>query len=176
MAFISHTQPIATPMVTQASPPMTTADYMAKARILRSETIFLPILRGLQSGLSRLAKAFFAPSMVQDKKPTDLDLIMQARAYRDQTLFAPLVNGVIALISMAMNGWKRSAMRNQLDALDDHQLRDIGLRRDEIPGLVAQAFRGSFPSANMSSAPAELYFLAPAQPTPTSARHDRLAA
>ena len=71
---------------------------------------------------------------------------------------------------------RRAAMRRQLESLDDRMLRDIGLRRDDISSLVANAFTDTVRTPGAQAA-AELYYLAPTTPHPAGHRGDhRLAA
>ena len=68
-------------------------------------------------------------------------------------------------------------MRRQLEALDDRMLRDIGLRRDDISSLVANAFASGAHEPGTQAIAAELYYLAPATPGPAAHRGDhRIAA
>lgn len=39
------------------------------------------------------------------------------------------------LFDWLLSGWRLRRMQRELYALSDHQLRDIGLRREEIPYL-----------------------------------------
>jgi uncharacterized protein YjiS (DUF1127 family) len=43
------------------------------------------------------------------------------------------------LFDWFLSGWRLRRMQRELYALSDHQLRDIGLRRDEIPYLDSRS-------------------------------------
>jgi uncharacterized protein YjiS (DUF1127 family) len=43
------------------------------------------------------------------------------------------------LFDWFLNGWRLRRMQRELYALSDHQLRDIGLRREEIPYLDSRS-------------------------------------
>ena len=54
-------------------------------------------------------------------------------------MLAELINQAIDL---ACQRWVRRQLRRELEALDDHLLRDIGIRRKDIPRIVAATTRG----------------------------------
>ena len=43
------------------------------------------------------------------------------------------------LFDWLLNGWRLRRMQRELYALSDHQLRDIGLRREESPYLDSRS-------------------------------------
>jgi uncharacterized protein YjiS (DUF1127 family) len=64
-----------------------------------------------------------------------------------QTLHAPtalqrFVHAVVAALRSTAAAWHRSrrrrAMLRELETLDDHMLRDIGIHRSEVSSLVAE--------------------------------------
>jgi uncharacterized protein YjiS (DUF1127 family) len=64
-----------------------------------------------------------------------------------QTLHAPtalqrFVHAVVAALRYTAAAWQRSrrrrAMLRELEMLDDHMLRDIGVHRSEVSSLVAE--------------------------------------
>tara|TARA_B100000965_G_scaffold232342_1_gene194533 strand:- start:721 stop:1074 length:354 start_codon:yes stop_codon:yes gene_type:complete len=107
----------------------------------------------------------------------ELDILQEAHRMQNETLFQPLVRGVKSLIGSIVADFRRAAMRRQLEALDDRMLRDIGLRRDDISSLVANAFASGAHEPGTQAIAAELYYLAPATPGPAAHRGDhRIAA
>ncbi|PIW28253.1 MAG: hypothetical protein COW30_08105 [Rhodospirillales bacterium CG15_BIG_FIL_POST_REV_8_21_14_020_66_15] len=116
--------------------------------------------------------------MTTDTNPIqqELDILQRARLMQNDVLFLPLVRGVLSLAGRLITGLRRSAMRRELLALDDRMLRDIGLRRDDIPSLVAGAFAGEDRVPGTARTAAELYYLVPASPKGGGHGGDRLAA
>ena len=64
-----------------------------------------------------------------------------------QTLHAPtalqrFVHGLVAALRSTAAAWqrirRRRAMLRELESLDDHMLRDIGVHRSEVSSLVAE--------------------------------------
>lgn len=53
-------------------------------------------------------------------------------------MLAELINQAIDL---ACQRWVRRQLRRELEALDDYLLRDIGIRRKDIPRIVAATTR-----------------------------------
>jgi uncharacterized protein YjiS (DUF1127 family) len=76
-----------------------------------------------------------------------------------QTLHAPtalqrFVHAVVAALRSTAAAWQRSrrrrAMLRELETLDDHMLRDIGLHRSEVSSLVAELI-GAAPTTRRAS-------------------------
>lgn len=146
MATISQTQP-------------TIEDFLDQARILRAQTF------------SRAAKQLFTRKTDTDTPASESKGLMQEDIY-----FLPLVHGVQAIVKTIVTAYRRNAMRRQLLALDDRMLRDIGIRRDDIPSLIAGAFAGTDRVPGSTRTAAELYYLVPAAEVSTVRSNDRLAA
>ncbi|MEQ8228463.1 MAG: DUF1127 domain-containing protein [Rhodospirillales bacterium] len=151
-------------MATMSQSQVSIQDLIENARILRAQTF------------SRAVKRAFAAINPMQSKPVQQDLFQQPGLMQEDIYFLPLVRGVESLLRSVIVGFRRSAMRRQLMALDDRMLRDIGIRRDDIQSLVAGAFAGNGRVPGSTRTAAELYYLVPAAPYATPRRDDRLAA
>jgi uncharacterized protein YjiS (DUF1127 family) len=64
------------------------------------------------------------------------------------------VFAVVAALRSTAAAWQRGRRRRaalrELDALDDHMLQDIGLRRNELQSLVAEQF-GAAPATRRAT-------------------------
>lgn len=143
-------------------------DLIEQARVLRAQAFARGIKKAIQAISPARSKA--ASDVVQP------DLFQQPALMQEDSYFLPLVNGVQSLIQGVIVGLRRGAMRRQLLALDDRMLRDIGIRRDDISSLVANAFAGTDRVPGSTRTAAELYYLVPAAPQSTARGNDRLAA
>ena len=143
-------------------------DLIEQARELRAQAF--------AHGVKRVVQAFTPAHPQPQTTPVQQDLFQQPALMQEDSYFLPLVNGVQSIIQRMIIGLRRRAMRNQLLALDDRMLRDIGIRRDDISSLVAGAFAGNDRVPGSARSAAELYYLVPAAATPTGRGDDRLAA
>ncbi len=143
-------------------------DLIEQARELRAQMF--------AHGFKQMIKAIVPARTQTPAAPVQQDLFQQPALMQEDSYFLPLVNGVQSLIQNVIIGLRRRAMRNQLLALDDRMLRDIGIRRDDIGSLVAGAFSGNDRVPGSARSAAELYYLIPAATTSTGHGNDRLAA
>ncbi|MEQ9574434.1 MAG: DUF1127 domain-containing protein [Rhodospirillales bacterium] len=143
-------------------------DLIERARILRAQAF--------ARGVKRAVRALIPARTQAPAAPVQQDLFQQPTLMQEDSYFLPLVNGGQSLLQGVIVGLRRSAMRRQLLALDDRMLRDIGIRRDDISSLVANAFAGTDRVPGSTRTAAELYYLVPAAPQSTARGNDRLAA
>lgn len=143
-------------------------DLVEKARVLRAQTFSRALTRAFRAIVPARADA--------NPVPVQADLFEQSDLVHQTTYFLPLVRGVQSLVNSVIVGLRRNAMRRQLVGLDDRMLRDIGIRRDDIPHLVASAYADLNRSLGSVRTAAELYYLVPAAPQSSARGHDRLAA
>lgn len=109
-------------------------------------------------------------ALVSHQPRTGLDIIQEARTTQEDIVTQSLKS----LASRLVLALRRGAMRRELNSLDDRMLADIGLRRDQIQGLCANAFGADHHGSAATGVSAELYWLAPN--THRSVSADRLAA
>jgi uncharacterized protein YjiS (DUF1127 family) len=159
-------------MATTSQPKLTIEDLVEQARILRAETFS----RVLQSTFRGIVPAPLKSNVKSNSGPAQPDLFDQPELMQKDIFFLPLVRGVESIVKTVVVGLRRNAMRRQLLALDDRMLTDIGIRRDDIPSLVASAFSGRDRVPGTQRTAAELYYLVPAQPQASRRGGDRIAA